>query len=243
MIPIIQSCEGPAPHVALAILGFVSGLMSARPLPGEPPHAYGYRCFFWFLPSKGRRRRPFLREKLFGRRTLRPRDQSDTNLGRIARRPGGRDGAALAHAVQLPALPGALQLVLTALSSRASAATRDLTISIIKRDVGVHDLGVLDPGSRRTMLDRIDSRDLLGPLFFHCALVHERVTDGRRTRLGRCLTPRPGSSEVSIAERIRHFPRYRGHDHLCAPQRLSNRAGGVLRTYHRLTVPAANICC
>jgi phosphatidate cytidylyltransferase len=167
MIPIIRNrAKGQLQHVALAILGFIylGWMFSHVGFLANSPHAYGYLLFL-VLAVEGSDVAAFLAGKLFGRRKLRPEISPNKTWG-------GSLGA-LAVSMALPWLMwfsfphfGVLQLVLTGVIVGIGGQLGDLTISMIKRDVGVKDMGALIPG-HGGLLDRIDSLIFVGPLFFH----------------------------------------------------------------------------
>ena len=103
--------------------------------------------------------------KLFGKHPLRSNISPKKTL----------EGAAGALAFSL-ALPWALrfsfphfgpaQLFLTGLIVAVGGQLGDLSISVIKRDIGVKDMGAAIPG-HGGVLDRIDSLIYTAPLFLH----------------------------------------------------------------------------
>lgn len=157
---------GQLQNSALAILGFIylGWMLSHVGFLANSPHAYGYLLFL-LLAVEGSDIAAFTAGKIFGRHKLREAiSPNKTWSGALA---------ALAFSMMLPWLLhfsfahfGPLQLVLTGLIVGIGGQLGDLTISMIKRDIGVKDMGTLIPG-HGGLLDRIDSLIFAGPLFFH----------------------------------------------------------------------------
>jgi len=107
----------------------------------------------------------FATGKLFGRRRLAPNVSPRKTWG-------GAIGCVLVSAGLVWALRGTLpgfgpvQLALTALIVGIGGQLGDLVISVVKRDIGVKDLGAVFPG-HGGWLDRYDSLVFTAPLFFH----------------------------------------------------------------------------
>jgi phosphatidate cytidylyltransferase len=127
-------------------------------------HAYGYLLFL-LLAVEGSDVAAFTAGKLFGRRKLREAISPNKTWG-------GALGA-LAFSMTLPWLLrfsfphfGWKQLVLAGLIVGVGGQLGDLALSMIKRDVGVKDMGSLIPG-HGGLLDRLDSLIFTAPLFFH----------------------------------------------------------------------------
>jgi phosphatidate cytidylyltransferase len=169
MIPIILNrSKGQLQAMALAILGFIyigwmfghlSFLANAR-------HAYGYLLYLMFAVALNDVA-AYTCGKLLGRHKLRseisPNKTWEGSLG------------ALAFSMALPwalrfSLPefGPRELILTGLIVGLGGQIGDLSISVIKRDVGVKDMGKVLQG-HGGILDRIDSLIYTAPLFFHMA--------------------------------------------------------------------------
>jgi phosphatidate cytidylyltransferase len=167
VIPIARNrAKGQLQSTALAIVGFVylGWMFSHVGFLANSPHAYGYLLFL-VLAVEGNDVAAFTCGKLFGRRKLREAISPNKTWG-------GSVGA-VAVSMALPWLVrfsfphfGPLQLLLTGAIVGVGGQLGDLTISMIKRDVGVKDMGALIPG-HGGLLDRIDSLIFVGPLFFH----------------------------------------------------------------------------
>ena len=170
-VPILRNrSEGQLQVLALAIVGFVYigwmfghlGFLANR--AGGGPGAAGYLLYLVFAVELNDVA-AFTSGKLFGRHKLRPAVSPNKTV----------EGALGAVAVSL-ALPwllrfsfpdfGALELILTGLIVGVGGQLGDLAISVIKRDLGVKDMGNLVPG-HGGILDRVDSLILVAPLFFH----------------------------------------------------------------------------
>ena len=167
VIPVARNrAKGQLQNSALAVLGFIylGWMFSHVGFLANSSHAYGYLLFL-FLAVEGSDVAAFTAGKLFGRRKIRQEISPNKTWG-------GALGA-LAVSMALPWLMrfsfphfGPLQLVLTGVIVGVGGQLGDLTISMIKRDVGVKDMGALIPG-HGGLLDRIDSLIFVGPLFFH----------------------------------------------------------------------------
>ncbi len=169
VIPIIRNrTKGQIQSTALAILGFIylGWMLSHVGFLANSNYAYGYLLFL-LVAVACNDVAAFVSGKIFGQRKL--RDEISPN-----KTWGGALGA-LAASMVLPWLLRfsfphfePLQLVLTGLIVGIGGQLGDLVISVIKRDLGVKDMGGLIPG-HGGLLDRIDSLVFTAPLFFHMA--------------------------------------------------------------------------
>ena len=170
VIPIVRNRpQGQLQALALAILGFlyIGWMFMHLALLANRPNAYGYLLYLVFAVELndvaaftfgrllgGSGRHPF-------RSGISPKKSWEGAVG------------ALAVSMILPWLLhfsfpqfGALQLILTGLIVGIGGQFGDLAISIIKRDIGIKDMGTLIPG-HGGILDRIDSLIYTAPLFMH----------------------------------------------------------------------------
>ena len=167
VIPVIRNrTKGQIQSTALAVLGFIylGWMLSHVGFLANSRYAYGYLMFLMVAVACNDVA-AFVSGKLFGGRKLRVEVSPNKTWG-------GAFGA-LGISMILPWLLwfsfphfGPLQLVLTGLIIGIGGQLGDLVISVIKRDLGVKDMGVLIPG-HGGVLDRIDSLIFTGPLFFH----------------------------------------------------------------------------
>jgi phosphatidate cytidylyltransferase len=170
VIPIVGNrAKGQLQNASLAILGFIylGWMLGHVGFLANSPRAYGYLLFL-LVAVEVSDVAAFTSGTLFGGRQLRSEISPNKTWG-------GSLGA-LAVSMALPWLMrfsfphfGWLQLVLTGVIVGIGGQLGDLTISMIKRDIGVKDMGALIPG-HGGLLDRIDSLIFVGPLFFH--MVH-----------------------------------------------------------------------
>jgi phosphatidate cytidylyltransferase len=169
MIPILRNrVQGQLQSLALAIVGFIyiGWMFGHLAFLTNADNAYGYLLYVVFATEISDVA-AFTFGKLFGRRPFRSNISPKKTWG----------GALGALGVSL-ALPWALrfsfphfgptQLVLAGLIVGVGGQLGDLAISVIKRDIGIKDMGAVIPG-HGGILDRIDSLIYVAPLFFHMA--------------------------------------------------------------------------
>jgi phosphatidate cytidylyltransferase len=166
-IPILRNrTQGQLQALALAIVGFVyfGWMFGHLAFLANARYAYSYLLYLLFAVELNDVA-AFATGKLFGRHPLRSNISPKKTW----------EGALGALAVSL-ALPWALQFTFPHFEARDLIAAGlivgiggqlgDLAISVIKRDVGVKDMGATIPG-HGGILDRSDSLIYVAPLFFH----------------------------------------------------------------------------
>ena len=169
LIPILRNrARGELRRISLAIIGFVyiGWMFGHLGFLANAVNAYGYLLYVIFATELNDVA-AFTFGRLFGRHPLRseisPNKTWEGALG------------ALAVSMVLPWLLrlsfpefGPWQLILTGLIVGIGGQLGDLSISVIKRDIGTKDMGALIPG-HGGILDRIDSLIYVAPLFMHMA--------------------------------------------------------------------------
>jgi phosphatidate cytidylyltransferase len=169
LIPILRNrAHGELQRISLAIIGFVyiGWMFGHLGFMANARNAYGFICYIIFATGLTDVA-AFTFGKIFGHHPLRseisPKKTWEGALG------------AFGVAMLLPWLLrfsfpffGACQLILTGLIVGIGGQLGDLSISIIKRDIGTKDMAATIPG-HGGILDRIDSLVYAAPLFMHMA--------------------------------------------------------------------------
>jgi phosphatidate cytidylyltransferase len=169
LIPILRNrARGELQRMSLAIVGFVyiGWMFGHLAFFANAINAYGFLCYIIFATELNDVA-AFTFGKIFGRHPLRsaisPNKTWEGALG------------ALAVSMVLPWLLrfsfpffGVRQLILTGLIVGIGGQLGDLSISVIKRDIGTKDMAATIPG-HGGILDRIDSLIYVAPLFMHMA--------------------------------------------------------------------------
>jgi phosphatidate cytidylyltransferase len=169
LVPILRNrARGELQRMSLGIVGFVyiGWMFGHLGFLANATNAYGYVIYVVFATELNDIA-AFTFGRLFGRHPLRSEiSPKKTWEGAIG---------ALAVSMILPWLLrlsfpdfGPWQLILTGLIVGIGGQLGDLSISVIKRDIGTKDMGALIPG-HGGILDRIDSLIFVAPLFLHMA--------------------------------------------------------------------------
>ena len=154
-------------------LGFIPFL--ARTPMGQTPQAGGTgMVFFLLLATEINDVAQYVWGKLFGRRKITPKvSPNKTWEGFIG---GWATTAALIGLLGPIFTPlRGLGLATLALSLPVAGFAGDVTMSAIKRDIGVKDTSALIPG-HGGVLDRIDSLTFAAPLYFHILVFFAHLT-------------------------------------------------------------------
>jgi phosphatidate cytidylyltransferase len=175
LTPIMRNrARGELPLISLGLIAFVylGWMFGQLGLLANLPHAYGLICFVIFATEVSDIA-AFTFGRLFGRHPLR------SEISPSKTWEGG--AGAVAVAMILPwalrfALPSfdAKTLVLIGLIVGLGGQLGDLSISVIKRELGIKDMGAAIPG-HGGVLDRIDSLIYVAPLFMQVA-VHAQAS-------------------------------------------------------------------
>ncbi len=167
LVPILENrYEGQLQAVALGMMGFLyfGWMLGHLSFLANSPYFVNYVLYLVFAVQIADIS-AYNFGKLFGRHKLRNNISPNKTVE-------GAIGALLVS-LCLPwlfrsTLPefGPFQLLSTGIIMGVGSQLGDLSISLIKRDLGVKDMGALIPG-HGGLLDRIDSLIITAPLFFH----------------------------------------------------------------------------
>ena len=169
LIPIVRNrARGELQRMSLAIVGFIyiGWMFGHLGFLANARNAYGFVCFIIFATAICDIA-AFTFGKIFGRHPLRSEiSPNKTWEGAVG---------SLVVAMILPWLLrfsfpffGTWQLILAGLIVGIGGQLGDLSISVIKRDIGIKDMAATIPG-HGGILDRIDSLIYTAPLFMHMA--------------------------------------------------------------------------
>jgi phosphatidate cytidylyltransferase len=175
IVPILQNrARGELQRMSLAIVGFVyiGWMFGHLGFLANARNAYGFVCFIIFATAICDVA-AFTFGKMFGRHRLRSEiSPNKTWEGAIG---------AFGVAMVLPWLLrfsfpffGARELILTGLIVGIGGQLGDLSVSVIKRDIGTKDMAATIPG-HGGILDRIDSLIYTAPLFMHMAAYYSAL--------------------------------------------------------------------
>lgn len=168
-IPILRNrARGELQRMSLAIVGFIyiGWMFGHLGFLANASDAYGLICYLIFATALTDVA-AFTFGKIFGRHPLR----SEISPNKTWEGALGAFGVAMilpwALRFSFPFL-GVWQLILTGLIIGIGGQLGDLSISVIKRDIGTKDMAATIPG-HGGILDRIDSLIYAAPLFMHMA--------------------------------------------------------------------------
>jgi phosphatidate cytidylyltransferase len=161
-----NKAEGQLKAIAIALFGFIwiGWMLGHAAFLANSRNAYGYLLYLLFAVELNDVA-AYVCGKLFGRKPL------CANVSPWKTREGALGAVVISALFPLAvrfALPEftAIECVLAGLIIGIGGHLGDLSISVIKRDVGVKDMGTLIRG-HGGVLDRIDSLLFTAPLFFH----------------------------------------------------------------------------
>lgn len=167
LVPIIRDrTKGQLQWVSLSIVGYVyiGWMFGHLSFLADAANAYGY-VLYLLLAVEVNDVAAFTFGKLFGKHKFRPNISPNKTWEGFF----GALGVSLALPWLLGfSLPefGALEKILTGLIIGIGGQMGDLSISVIKRDLDIKDMGAIIPG-HGGILDRIDSLIYTAPLFLH----------------------------------------------------------------------------